>query len=100
MPVCISTQRRIVTVCISTQRRIVPVCISTQRRIVTVCISTQRRIVTVCIRTQRRIVPADLKEGAFMGMQNQKAGFGMFLKVLKPTEQLGSTGGNFMQFDI
>ena len=27
-------------------------------------------------------MPADLKEGAFSGMQNQKAGFGMFLKVL------------------
>jgi hypothetical protein len=27
-------------------------------------------------------VPADLKEGAFRGLQDQKAGFGMFLKVL------------------
>jgi hypothetical protein len=27
-----------------------------------------------------RILPADLKEGGFRGMQNQKAGFGMLLR--------------------
>jgi len=32
------------------------------------------------ISTQRRTVPADLKAGAFKGMQNQKSGFGMSLK--------------------
>jgi hypothetical protein len=33
-------------------------------------------------RDLRSIVPADLKEGALRRLQNQKAGFGMFLKVL------------------
>jgi hypothetical protein len=46
------------------------------------------------------VVPADMNEGAFRGMQNQKAGFGMFLKVLQTWNNSATTWRIFVQFHI